>query len=965
MRLRHFLGLICLLVQGAVSWAAEPPKEPLLRIETGMHTSMIRRIVVDAGNDRVITAADDKTIRVWQMPGPRLIATLRVPLGAGHEGRLLGLALSPDGRTVAAGGWTGWDWDGKASVYLFDATSGEMVRRIGGLRDAVHALAWSPDGKHLAIGLQGRAGLDVVRVADGQTVASDTQYLDKLMDLDFGSDGRLTAVALDGMVRLYDGGFHLLGRRKLVGGGKPVSVRFAPDGERLAVGFADAAAVSVASGRDLSPLYLADIGGLADQASFLAVTWSSDGQTLYAAGDYRGAGLNPLYRWRDQGKGRREAIPLAANRITEIQQMSGGRIAYAAEDPGFGIVGSDGRRLAFRGPDIHDFSAAHGQLKVSADGAVVHYPANREATQWHTFSVLGAGGQTLSAAPTQPVAPPRLKADGFKIENWRNSEKPLINGKTPRLDDYEMARSYALTPDGSRLLLGTEWALRLFDRDAQPIWHVPLPCVAWSVSVSGNGKLAVAALADGTLRWYDMASGREILAYFSHGNGRDWITWVPDGYYASSIYGDNFVGWHLNRGKDHAADFYRAVQFDRILYRPDVVTSRFLAGAGASTATPAVPTSADFRIDRLREIAPPRIVLRSPTVEGADTGHPRLKLQLDGERNALPIKDYTVFVNNIPVTPRHQRSLSGAEAGRFTRSLELELPRRENDIRVEAFNGVAMGVAETFVTVAGDVAPIQTKGNLYLLAVGINEFPRLSEYAQLAFAAKDAGEIAKALKQRAGGRFKEVFVRTLADGQPVLPTRRLIVSAFDFIQQAKPEDTVIIFLASHGVADTAGNYYFVPRDVRLEDVSAATQGKAATGSLIHWTEFSDVLRGIPGRRILIVDTCHARGIEGSIETHSLLKRSAASLFPILVASKGDEESQEYEPGRHGLFTYALLSALTSTTADKKTPAPVTLRQLFDASALIVDRLRDRSAGPQTPQLVAPGDLGDIPIAAGD
>lgn len=960
MNLGRFLLLICLLVPGEILLAAEPPEVPILRIETGMHTTMIRRLVVDARNNRLITCADDKTIRVWQMPGPRLMATLRVPLGDGHEGQLLGLALSPDGRTVAAAGWTGWDWEGKASIYLFDATSGELVRRIGGLRDAVHALAWSPDGKYLAVGLQGRAGLDFIRLEDGQVAASDRQYLDKLIDLDFDRNGRVAAVALDGMVRLYDSSFRLLGRRKVSGGSKLVSVRFSPDGERLAIGFADAAVAAVASGRDLSPQYQADTAGLVDQASFLTVTWSSDGQYLYAAGDFRGRGLNPLYRWSDRGHGSREAFPLTANRITEIQQMSHGRIAYAAEDPGFGILGADGRRVAFRGPDIHDFSAAHGLLRVSADGAVIQYPANREATLMHAFSVLGAGGQVLSAPPVQIVAPPLLEAPAFKIENWRNSYAPVINGKTPRFDDYEMIRSYAIAPDQNRLLLGTEWALRLLNRDANLVWSVSLPCVAWSVNIAGNGKLAIAALSDGTIRWYDMSSGKEVLAYFSHGNGKDWIAWITDGYYMSSIYGDNFIGWHFNRGKDNAPDFYRAVQFDRILYRPDVVAAQFRTMAGVTAQNSTVPEGADFRIDRLREIAPPRVVLRSLTTDRTETGQPRLRLQLDAERLELPIKDYTVFVNSIPVTPNGERKLAGAEAGRFTRSLELELPRQDNEIRVEAFNGVSMGIAETFVNVAGDVAPARRKGNLYLLAVGVDEFPNLPSQTNLAYAAKDAAEMAKAIRKLSSGLFQEVFLRTLADRQPELPTRNSILRAFDFIQQARPQDTAIIFLASHGLADTAGNYYFVPRDAKAEDLALAAKGKQATASLIHWTEFLEALRRTPGQRIMIVDTCHARSIEGSVETHSLLKRSAASLFPILVASKGEELSQEYEPGEHGLFTFALLSAMTAA-ADSNGDQRVSLRELFDASASIVESLRDKTVGPQTPQLVAPGDLGETTV----
>jgi len=124
------LALAWLAVWGAAT-AAEPPTRPMLRVETGMHTTLIRRLVVDAPRNRLITCSDDKTIRVWQLPGPRLLATLRVPMDEGHEGQLFGLAVSPDGRSIAAGGWTGWDWDGKASVYLFDIASGDLMRRLG------------------------------------------------------------------------------------------------------------------------------------------------------------------------------------------------------------------------------------------------------------------------------------------------------------------------------------------------------------------------------------------------------------------------------------------------------------------------------------------------------------------------------------------------------------------------------------------------------------------------------------------------------------------------------------------------------------------------------------------------------------------------------------------------------------------------------------------------------------------
>ena len=556
----------------ALQAATQPDTAPILRVETGMHTTLIRRLAVDVPRNRLITAGDDKTARVWQMPEARLVTTLRVPIDKGHEGQLFGLAVAPDGNTIAVGGWTAWDWEGASSIYFFDAASGSLNKRYRGLPHAIGHLKWTPDGKYLIIGLQGQAGLMVLRTEDQQIVAADSQYGDKIMDLDIDRFGRIATVSLDGYVRLYSREFHLIGRRMVQGGKKKAAVRFSPDGAMIAIGHVDNPVVSVVSARDLSFVFHPEGQVLPGQVGLESVTWSSDGEYLYAAGDYQGQERNPLYRWSKQGKGALERIPLAENRISDIQSMPNGAIAYAAEDPAIGIIDAQAQQVALRGPDIVNFSAA--QIDISADGSVIRYPlrdGTRSAAKLQTFSPLLGGDQNLNAVSEAALQPPKQKGTGWTVENWKNSNEILINGKRPDLDDYEIARSYAIAPDDKTLLLGTEWALRLLDRNAKEIWNVGLPAVVWAVNISQNGKLALAALSDGTIRWYRLSDGKEVFSYFPHNNGQDWIAWAPSGYYVSSIYGDNFVGWHLNRGIDRTPDFYRAVQFDRILYRPDKV----------------------------------------------------------------------------------------------------------------------------------------------------------------------------------------------------------------------------------------------------------------------------------------------------------------------------------------------------------------------------------------------------------
>src|SRR6267143_1151695 len=143
---------------------SEPSREPVLRIETGMHTANIPRIGVDAANRFLVTASHDKTIRVWELPSGRLLRIIRVPIGAGDEGKLYAVAISPDGSTIAAGGWTSSDGL-NTNIYFFDRDSGKLIRRLGGLPVVVNHLVYSPDGRYLAATLSGNNGVRVFSTA--------------------------------------------------------------------------------------------------------------------------------------------------------------------------------------------------------------------------------------------------------------------------------------------------------------------------------------------------------------------------------------------------------------------------------------------------------------------------------------------------------------------------------------------------------------------------------------------------------------------------------------------------------------------------------------------------------------------------------------------------------------------------------------------------------------------------------
>src|SRR6516225_3392865 len=90
----------------ALAQPTAPPTEPILRLNTIAHTAPIYAIATDRENRYAVTASYDKTARVWSLPDGRLLTVLRVPIDDGNVGQLRAVAVTPDGDTIALGGWT-------------------------------------------------------------------------------------------------------------------------------------------------------------------------------------------------------------------------------------------------------------------------------------------------------------------------------------------------------------------------------------------------------------------------------------------------------------------------------------------------------------------------------------------------------------------------------------------------------------------------------------------------------------------------------------------------------------------------------------------------------------------------------------------------------------------------------------------------------------------------------------------
>src|SRR5262249_12034989 len=140
-------------------------------------------------------------------------------------------------------------------------------------------------------------------------------------------------------------------------------------------------------------------------------------------------------------------------------------------------------------------------------------------------SVASADGRTLR---------PRQK--GLPIEHWINDETPSLGGNIIPLSKNDISRSLAINSDKSRFVLGSSQYLQAINAKGERLWQRAVPGTVFAVNITADDRLVVAACADGTVRWYRMDDGHELLALmvFDDNDEKKWVAWTPDGFHSAS-----------------------------------------------------------------------------------------------------------------------------------------------------------------------------------------------------------------------------------------------------------------------------------------------------------------------------------------------------------------------------------------------------------------------------------------------
>jgi WD40 repeat protein len=916
-------------------------------MEAGMHTAVVRHMAVSADGKTMVTSSYDKTIRVWRAPEGKLQKVLRVPIGEGFDGSLFAVALSPDSKTIAAGGWTK-----NNIIYLLDLTNGAIVKTFGPNPEVTNNLAFSPNGESLVTVFGRGSGMRMFDVATGSMIAEDKNYGDDAYGVAFRENGTFATAAYDGLVRLYAQDGSLLTQVNALSGKKAFSVAFTPDGSKLAVGYNDIPAVDIYSTNDYEWLPPPDLSGMTG-GDLGAVTWSSDGSSLYAGGAFKDeGGWYAVVRWRDQGKGQRAFIYKAADAVFDLEPYGKDAVAVDAAVPSIAIVEGEQKIMEVFTPISGMGRSEKGVVTSDATGRKVRFSLDVLGKRPVEFDL-----DTLELKDVSGISDSFTAADteSLKITDWYGKRGTKLADTVLPVDQHEMSFSVAIAPDKSNLILGTAWYVRKYDAQGKFLWRTAVTGVAWGVNYAQDGKVVIAALGDGTVRWFKAEDGKEILSLFVHKDDKRWVLWSPGGYYAASPGGEDLIGWNVNRSETEAPDFFSAARFRNTFYRPDVVqkiTQVLNEEQAVKEANAAAGRQDEKPQEGVRGILPAVVELAMESDEIKTATSPVEISYRVRSPSGEPVESVEVLLNGRPLEGRGALPIPDENEVNT-----IDVPVPSQDVEIGLIAHTKTGTSEVkIIKVKWDGAFAELlKPKLYAVVVGISSYENSD--LKLKYAAKDATDFAANLQQQEGGIYGKVNVKLLTDSKA---TRDDVVAALEWLEgEVTSRDVGMVFMAGHGVTDTKQRFYFLPVDANMEKLRA---------SAVSRDDLLETMSGLAGKALMFIDACHSatstqpgeltRGAPADITQVVNELSSVENGIVMFASSTGRQLSIESDAWQHGAFTQALIEGL-SGRADYQHDGKLTIAEL---DLWLSDRVKELTNRRQSPVVRRPDTIPDFPIA---
>jgi len=238
--------------------------------------------------------------------------------------------------------------------------------------------------------------------------------------------------------------------------------------------------------------------------------------------------------------------------------------------------------------------------------------------------------------------------------------------------------------------------------------------------------------------------------------------------------------------------------------------------------------------------------------------------------------------------------------------------------------------------VAAEKKPAGGSPRTFAVVIGISKYKNLPATGQLYYARADAELFAQYLRTPRGGGLPNDRILLLLDEQATAPAIRAALNTL--LKQANPTDTVVLFLAGHGMTqEKGGEGYLIAYDtdrqnLRDSAISMHDLHQLVTGNAAHVNAI-----------MAYVDACRSGKVAAIHRELKDLDVPEGKLFGF-TASEASENSYEKPElgGGHGVFSWHLYEALNGGGSSGRS---VTIDDLIE---YVRQKVRASTAGKQNP-----------------